>query len=115
MDRESLILEIENAFAEVSLEEGIGIIEAEAIDDYSNDKFREKARAGDYRDSWEIIPDEIIENAYSALCFVDEKGIKFCLPAYMRFALRYYDTNHSTSGLSYSRILVGFLLDFEIK
>jgi hypothetical protein len=97
MNRNELIEKISAAFGNISLEDGIGILESEAIDCCVSDKNREKARNDDYREKWQSIPDEIISEHYSALCFMDAKGLRFNLPAYMTFALKYYDSSNSAS------------------
>lgn len=97
MNEEDLISEIREAFKGVSLEEGIGIVEADAIDDYADKKKQEKARSLDERNNWENIPDEVISRASFSLCYVDEKGMKFSLPAYMVFLLKNYQVSDSAS------------------
>ncbi len=97
MDRFELISEIEKIFGGVKLGEGIGVLEAMAIDHCVNYKERLRARKSDFRESWKAIPVEVIEDSYSALCFVDIKGMLFCLPAFMVFALRSYESNDSLS------------------
>ncbi len=97
MDTRTLISAIEDAFAHVELEDGVGIFEAEAIDDYAGEKLRAKARGNDIRDDWRKIPDDVIAEHYSAMAFMDEKGLRYAIPAYMRFALRYWKTSGSAS------------------
>jgi len=97
MNRNELIEKISTAFGNTSLEDGIGILESASIDSCVSDKNREKARKDDFRENWQSIPDEIISEHYSALCFMDAKGLRFNLPAYMTFALQYYDSNNSAS------------------
>lgn len=99
MDKAELLLIIEMAFGRVTLCDGIGLYEAEAIDNYASDKERLKARKKD-RESWkrwDEIPTEIIETFYSALCFVDIEGMRFLLPAYMKFAVNYFKNSDSAS------------------
>lgn len=99
MNRIELIQDIEAAFGEVLLENGIGIYEADALDNYADQKEIEKERARD-RDSWQRwqdIPDQIMDSCYSVLCFVDPKGMKFLLPAFMIFTLKNYDISNSAS------------------
>ncbi|MEJ2395649.1 MAG: hypothetical protein P8Z77_12955 [Candidatus Thiodiazotropha sp.] len=99
MDKAELLLIIEIAFGRVTLCDGIGLYEAEAIDNYASDKERLKARKKD-RESWkrwDEIPTEVIETFYSALCFVDIKGMRFLLPAYMKFAVNNYKNSDSAS------------------
>jgi len=97
MDRNCLVADIENAFYKVSLDNGIGLLEAEAIDFCVSDKKRRKARESDIRNSWKSIPDEMIENHSFSLCFMDIAGIRYCMPAYMRFSIKYYETSGSLS------------------
>lgn len=99
MDKAELLKIIEIAFDRVTLCEGIGIYEAEAIDNYASDKEILKARKKD-RESWkrwDEIPTEVIETFYSALCFVDIQGMRFLLPAYMKFAVENYNKSDSAS------------------
>ncbi|MBU5636543.1 hypothetical protein KOM00_07310 [Geomonas sp. Red69] len=97
MDSAEVIEQIRAAFAGVTLEDGIGILESDAIDGCVSDKKREQARNNDYRENWETIPDEVIAENYSALCFMDPKGLRFNLPAYMIFALKNYRSSASAS------------------
>lgn len=97
MKREHLITLIEKAFENVSLNDGIGIFEAEAIDNYASEEVQKSEKAKDIRDDWTTIPDEVIDQYYSVLCFMDDDGLRFAMPAYMRFAVKYYDTSASAS------------------
>lgn len=108
MEKEELVAEIEEAFRDVKLGNGIGLYEAEAIDDYANDKVTRQARSKD-RDTWcnwTDIPAKDIEYFYSALCFVDIEGMRFLLPAYMKYAVDNYDSSNSASiDMSISALL----------
>jgi hypothetical protein len=97
MTRLDVIAEIAAAFRDVALDEGIGILESEAIDSYLSDEKRRVARENDYREKWDDIPERVIAQYYSALCFMDARGLRFNLPAYMTFALRNYDKSGSAS------------------
>ena len=97
MDKNQIIEDIDAAFRTVSLEDGIGILESEALDSCVSDKKREQARKNDYRENWQAIPDAVISEHYSALCFMDAKGLRFNLPVYMMFALENYDRSNSAS------------------
>jgi hypothetical protein len=97
MDRDEIIREIESAFAGVTLGDGIGVFEAWAIDRNASDKELKKARERDCRNDWKEISESDLEEHYSALCFMDDDGVRFSLPAYMRFALRNYDKSQSLS------------------
>jgi hypothetical protein len=99
MGRTELLKIIDEAFGRVTLGDGIGLYEAEAIDNYANDMKTLKARKKD-RESWnrwDEIPTEVIEAFYSALCFIDIQGMRFLLPAYMKFAVENYEKSDSAS------------------
>ena len=95
---ENAIAEIETAFAGVQLGEGISLREADVIDDYGTDEERLAARAQDEVSDWRKISDELIEQHSYALCFMDPKGLRFHLPAHMRFTLRRYRDFESLSS-----------------
>ncbi|MBI1324200.1 hypothetical protein GC170_13590 [bacterium] len=88
---------IEEAFAGVSLGDGISLREADVIDDYGSESERAAARAQDEIHDWRNIPDEFIEKFPDVLCFMDDAGLRFHLPAYMRFALLRYEDSDSRS------------------
>lgn len=91
------VKQIEDAFADVSLGNGVSLNEAEVIDDYGTDDQRAAARERDELHDWQRIPDEDIEHHPSVLCFMDDEGLRFHLPAYMRFTLRRYRESESLS------------------
>lgn len=84
MEKTELLRLIDNAFKNVSLDDGVGIYEADAIDRCASEKKIIQAKAKDralYK-RWRDIPAEVIETFNFALCFVDAKGMRFLLPAY---------------------------------
>jgi hypothetical protein len=93
--REDLIRAIEERFADVRLDDGVTLHEANVIDDYGTDEERMAARRLDNEDRWQEIPDKHIEDYPAILCFVDLKGFRYHLPAYMRWSLRYFDSSDS--------------------
>lgn len=88
---------IERAFADVRLEEGISLREAEVIDDYGTDEQRANAREEDEKDDWRKLSDDSVAHYYWCPAFFDAKGLRFHLPAYMCFALRHYNDSASPS------------------
>jgi hypothetical protein len=58
---------------------------------------KERARQSDFRQRWQDSPDEVIKNHPSALAFMDAKGLRFNLPAYMRFAVFHFEDGDSDS------------------
>lgn len=90
---------IEHAFSKVLLGEGIGIFEAEAIDNYASEQQTKKARAKDreFWRHWSEVPQEVISQASFALCFADPEGMRYLLPAYMAFSIKNYEESASAS------------------
>ena len=95
MHPDDLIVAIERAFSGVRLANGIGLLEAEALDRCVSEKLRDKARAGDIRNDWTLLSDDVLSEHGSAMAFMDQAGLKFALPAYMRFAVRHWRTSDS--------------------
>lgn len=85
------------AFAGVTLGHGVSLREADVIDVYGTNDERTAAREQDELHDWQRIPDEDIETHSSVLCFMDDEGLRFHLPAYMRFSLRRYRESKSMS------------------
>jgi hypothetical protein len=85
---EELCAEIRRAFCGVTLGYGVGLHEAQAIDDYSSDSERGKAKASDEKESWERIAPADLNACYSSLSFFDAEGFRFHLPAYLIADLR---------------------------
>lgn len=78
-----LISQITSAFKDVKLEEGIGLSEADAIDSYKDEQFRDQCRSNDEKDHWDAIPSSALNENYTSLSFFDNKGMRFHLPAFM--------------------------------
>ena len=99
INRDKLVREIRTAFRNVRIGEGIGIYEAEALDDYAVEDQRLAARFKDRVawESWGEIPAEVVSKCYSVLCFVDPEGMRFLLPAFMVFTVENYDKSNSSS------------------
>ena len=95
--RRQIIAEIREAFGQVSRGDGVTLHEAAVIDAYGSDEERSAARALDHDRSWQDVPDQLIEDHEDTLCFVDPKGFRYYLPAYMVWALRHLETSDSWS------------------
>lgn len=89
-----LILEIHKAFKDVKKGNGIGVREAIAIDDYTEEEERLKARAKDTEDWWNI-PQEWKNDLGTALSFTDVQGFRFLLPALMTASIENNDLAQS--------------------
>ena len=88
---------IGRAFSGVRLDDGVSLREADVLDDYGTEAERKKARGLDELQSWQMISEDLIAHYHWCLPFFDAKGMRFHLPAYMRFALRHYRTSDSSS------------------
>ncbi|OIP70359.1 MAG: hypothetical protein AUK43_09545 [Oscillatoriales cyanobacterium CG2_30_40_61] len=95
-ERESLLLieKIRAAFLEVQLEDGITLHEARALDDYRD---TEKARIIDCHIHWLDIPDSWINKFNDIFSFLDSKGFRHYIPAYMIWCLKNYEKTISSS------------------
>ena len=80
---EALIQKITGAFRDVKLEEGIGLSEADAIDNYETDDVKASCRQRDEKENWSFITSADLNKYHSALSFFDAKGMRFHLPAFM--------------------------------
>lgn len=80
---EDLKAAIRKAFAGVALGDGIGLHEAQAIDDYKSDAVRAARRAKDERLDWAALDADDLDRLHSSLAFFDAEGMRFHLPAYM--------------------------------
>jgi len=87
-----LIARIEKAFAEVRREGGITLAEGQVIDRCGREAERKQARTQATARRWQDIPDAELEKYAHALCFLDPKGFRFYLPAFMRWSLRHLET-----------------------
>lgn len=74
---------IRDAFSGVTLEDGIGLLQGQEIDDYADIKTQLAARDHDEKQDWTRIPVDRLNAAHSSLCFFDPKGMRFHLPAYL--------------------------------
>lgn len=82
-DKAILIKQITEAFKDVLLDGGIGLSEADAIDAYKEESFKEKCRKQDEKHNWQAISTDALNNYYCSLSFFDAKGMRFHLPAFM--------------------------------
>ncbi len=83
LNKDVIIHKIEKAFSDVKLEEGIGLWEAQAIDDYASSKEQKIARQKDEKENWKIFTAEILNRCHSSLSFFDANSMRFHLPAFI--------------------------------
>ncbi len=81
--KEVLITKIRKAFQNVTLENGVGLNQAQGIDDYEDAQTLKKLRAMDEKMNWETIPSSELNRCNSSLSFFDAKGMRFHIPRFM--------------------------------
>jgi hypothetical protein len=121
MTSEELINSIYNAFKDVKLEEGIGLYEADCLDDYliPTDPVYISWKEKDERESWEsllplFLTDQSRGRVHSSnYFFMDAKGKCFHLPCYLLQDLdeKYKGNNPIITDITYKSKP---LLDYEI-
>jgi hypothetical protein len=80
---EALVKEAQEAFAGVTLGEGVGLLEANGLDDYATEEKLAAFRAQDEKQDWSAIPVELLNRYSSTLSFFDAEGMRFHLPAFL--------------------------------
>src|SRR4051794_10279467 len=76
-EADTLIDEINAAFADVRLENGIGLRESNGIDDYAGPDELKRLRALDEKDDWRKISVQLLNFCNAASSFLDAKGVHF--------------------------------------
>ena len=79
----ALIETIRAAFKDVTLEDGVGLFEAQGLDDYKTPEACHELKQKDVKRNWEAIPAADLNQCYSSLSFFDPKGMRFHLPAFL--------------------------------
>src|SRR5215210_2470119 len=93
--RAALVVEISAAFDGVSREGGTTLHEAEAMDDWKSPEEQRAARRLDPETRWQDVPDADISACCSALSFLNERGFRYYIPAFMVYSLRHWgDDRH---------------------
>jgi len=92
MDSKQLIEEIQEAFKDVLLKDGIGINEADRMEMQQRDVLVNKGRNLDrmWWQSWEDIDDKYMASYSSVMDYMDSAGLKWVLPAYMTYIINHY-------------------------
>jgi hypothetical protein len=89
--REALIQKIFSAFEGVTLGNGVGLYEAQAIDYYASAETRKEYRNEDETENWKNIPVTKLFQYWDSPSFLDAEGMRFHLPLYLLIALEYFD------------------------
>jgi hypothetical protein len=82
-DLNQLIAEITAAFDGVAREDGTTLHEAIAIDNWRSHEEQMTARRLDTEQRWQDVPGEAILACESVLPFLNPKGFRYYLPAFM--------------------------------
>ena len=92
IDKQQLIEEIEAAFKDVILKDGIGINEADRMEMGNRDVLIQKGRNLDrmWWNSWMEIEDKYMASYSSVMDYMDAAGIKWVMPAYMIYIIKHY-------------------------
>lgn len=88
IEADRLCERVRQAFADVKLGDGIGLFEAQALDDYESDELRALKREKDEKEHWERIEARHLNACSSSLFFFDPPGMRFHLPAFLVAELR---------------------------
>ena len=74
---------IKKAFSGVTLGDGIGLREAQGLDDHEDAEACATYRASDEKDDWSRISIDELNACYSSLSFFDAQGMRFHVPAFL--------------------------------
>lgn len=81
LTKEAVRAKICRAFQDIALGDGIGILEADGVDEYADKATRKAYRKQDEKKDWQRIPLEKFHQ--EVLCFTDAEGMRYHLPAFM--------------------------------
>lgn len=81
--RNDLIDRIRSAFQGVTLGNGVGLMEGQALDDYEDAETCAAIRAKDEKEDWSKLDAELLHQCQSSLSFFDAEGMRFHLPAFL--------------------------------
>ncbi len=83
MTKNDVINSIKIAFSNVSLGNGVGLWQTQAMDNYESVEIQKQIRVKDIKDDWSLLSSEELQICQSSLSFFDAAGMKFHLPAYI--------------------------------
>ena len=89
---------IRSPFEGVSRGDGITLHQTALIDRCGSQRELKKAARLDSDRRWQDVRDSDIEAEYSALCFLDAKGFRYYIPAYMTWTLNNYAVSQSVTS-----------------
>ena len=80
---DEVVSRIAIAFSETKLGDGIGLFEANGLDDYATNEELVRLRASDEKLDWKSISFDDLAKCYSSPSFFDAQGFVFHLPAFL--------------------------------
>lgn len=83
-----VVAQIEQAFRSVRLDGGIGLWEAQGLDDYASEAELARCRLSDEKEDWRRFSSGELVRCQSSLSFFDAAGMRFHLPAFLADDLR---------------------------
>jgi len=82
-EKEALKKQIQQAFSGLKLGAGVGLYQAQGLDDYASEEKCAEYRARDEKFDWQVLRTEDLNKCNSSLSFFDAEGMRFHLPAYL--------------------------------
>lgn len=80
---QEVIAALRTAFAGVTLGDGVGLYQAQGLDDYADQAKLERLRSNDEKDDWSRISAAALNECHSSLSFFDPEGMRFHIAAFL--------------------------------
>ena len=80
---QQVVGELRAAFAGVALGDGVGLYQAQGLDDYAEQAELERLRLSDEKEDWTRISAAALNECNSSLSFFDPPGMRFHMPAFL--------------------------------
>lgn len=92
INKNQLIIDIQTAFKNVILKDGIAINQADRIETRQRDVLIQKGRNLDrmWWDSWTDIEDKYLATYSSVMDYMDSQGLQWVMPAYLIYIIKHY-------------------------
>lgn len=94
-DKEEVISEIRSAFEGVTLNGGVSLQQARVMDNFGRGVTAEEFAhlpEREITEDWSAVPIDLLEG-FDCVAFLDEKGLRYYLPAFMLHILDNYDSS----------------------
>lgn len=85
---EAAIESLERAFGDVRRDGGVSLHQMNVLDDYGDADALARAELEDGEERWQTIDDDKLERFGASLVFLDAKGFRFYIPAFLRLMAR---------------------------